>query len=146
MLDGPAKPRLGTLLANVQSAWRDAVRASVARRQAPALGAGAHLLAQLSLAGISQSLLAERLGMSKQAVQQAVDLLDRQGLIRRAPDPIDKRAKYVVLTEAGLYALEAHRDAEREVERQWAELLGKKTVNRLRKALRKTNAAFNRED
>ena len=143
MLDGPAKPRLGALLQTAQSAWRHAVREALVRRQAPPIGAGIDLLAQLSLSGISQSLLAERLGMSKQAVQQSIDQLERLGLVRRDADPVDKRAKYVVLTEAGLYAIEAHRDAERDVERQWARLLGKKTVGRLRKALRKTNTALN---
>jgi len=142
MLDGPAKPRLGALLNQAQSAWRDAVRQALARRQAPAIGAGMELLAQLSLSGISQSLLAERLGMSKQAVQQSIDQLVRLGLVRRDPDPVDKRAKYVVLTETGLYALEARRDAERDVERQWEKALGKKTVTRLRKALRKTGMAL----
>jgi DNA-binding MarR family transcriptional regulator len=141
MLDGPAKPRLGALLQSAQSAWQQAVRQELDRRQAPALGAGAELLTHLSLSGISQSLLAERLEMSKQAVQQSLDHLERLGLVRRDPDPVDKRAKYAVLTEAGLFALEARRDAEREVERQWEEELGKKTVNRLRKALRKTGKA-----
>jgi DNA-binding MarR family transcriptional regulator len=138
MLDGPAKPRLGALLQSAQSAWQQAVRKELDRRQAPSLGAAAELLTHLSLSGLSQSLLAERLGMSKQAVQQSLDQLERLGLVRRDPDPVDKRAKYAVLTEAGLFAIEARRDAEREVERQWEEELGKKTVNRLRKALRKT--------
>ena len=142
MLDGSSKPRLGALLQATQLAWRQAVREALSQRNAPALGAGLDLLAQLSLSGISQSLLAERLGMSKQAVQQSIDQLEKLGLVRRDPDPVDKRAKYVVLTEAGLYALEAHRDAERDVERQWEKLLGKKTVQRLRKALRKTGAAL----
>jgi DNA-binding MarR family transcriptional regulator len=141
MLDGPAKPRLGALLYSAQSAWQQDVRDELERRQAPALGAGAELLTHLSLAGISQSLLAERLGMSKQAVQQALDQLERLGLVRRDPDPVDKRAKYAVLTEAGLFALEARRDAEREVERRWTDELGKKAVSRLRKTLRKTGRA-----
>jgi DNA-binding MarR family transcriptional regulator len=141
MLDGPSKPRLGALLQLAQSAWQQAVREELERRQAPALGAGAELLVHLSLAGISQSLLAERLGMSKQAVQQSLDHLERLGLVRRDPDPVDKRAKYAVLTEAGLFALEARRDAEREVERRWRDELGKKTVTRLRKTLRKTSGA-----
>lgn len=141
MLDGPSKPRLGALLHSAQLAWRQAVREALDQRNAPTLGAGTELLAQLSLSGISQSLLAERLGMSKQAVQQAIDQLETLGLVRRDPDPVDKRAKYVVLTEAGLYALEARRDAERDVERQWERLLGKRTIKRLRKALRKTGAA-----
>lgn len=146
MLDGPNKPRLGVLLQTTQTAWRQAVGAALGQRNAPVLGAGMDLLAQLSLSGISQSLLAERLGMSKQAVQQSIDQLERLGLVRRDPDPVDRRAKYVVLTEAGLYAVEARRDAERDVERQWEQALGKKTFNRLRKALRKTGTALSQPE
>jgi DNA-binding MarR family transcriptional regulator len=136
MLDGP-KPRLGALLDIAQSAWERDLAAAMARRQAPALGASAELLAHVTLAGISQSLLAERVGLTKQAIQQSLDQLERHGLVRRDPDPVDRRAKYAVLTEAGLFALEARRDAEREVERAWADALGKKTLDRVRKGLRR---------
>jgi DNA-binding MarR family transcriptional regulator len=146
MLDGPIKPRLGALLQDAQTAWQRDVRKALEKRNAPVLGASADLLTQLSLAGISQSLLAERLGLSKQAVQQSLDYLERLGLVRRDPDPVDKRAKYAVLTEAGLFALEARRDAEREVERAWGEVLGKKTFTRLRKALRKSSNALGPQD
>lgn len=137
MLDGPRKIPLGALLDDVGAAWRASLAAALERRQILPLGAAADLLARLSLAGISQSLLAERMGTSKQAVQQALDQLEKLGLVRRDPDPVDLRAKYVVLTEAGLYALEARRDAEREVERAWQAALGKKAFARLRKGLRK---------
>ena len=107
MLDGQSKPRLGSLLVDAQEAWRAALGEALAKRSAPPLGAGAELLAQLSLAGISQSLLAERMGLTKQAVQQSLDHLEKLGLIRREPDPVDRRAKYVVLTEQGLFELTA---------------------------------------
>lgn len=142
MLDDQPKPRLGTLLEDVHQLWRDSLREALERRRAPLLGAGADLLAQLSTSGISQSLLAQRMGMTKQAVQQSLDQLERQGLVRRAPDPVDLRAKYVVLTEAGLHALEARRDAERELERSWTAVLGKKTSSRLKKALRRAGAGL----
>jgi DNA-binding MarR family transcriptional regulator len=137
MLDGPPQPRLGALLDQAQRAWRKDLAAALAKRKVPPLGAGADLLVHLTLAGISQSLLAERLEMSKQAIQQSLDQLERLGLVRREPDPVDKRAKYAVLTEAGLFAIEARRDAEKEVERAWTEALGKKRFGRLRKGLRK---------
>ena len=37
--------------------------------------------------------LTARLGLSKQAVQQLLDQLESAGLVRREPDPADKRAK-----------------------------------------------------
>jgi DNA-binding MarR family transcriptional regulator len=141
MLDGQPKPRLGALLLDAQEAWRVALGEALARRNAPPLGAGADLLAQLSLSGISQSLLAERMRLTKQAVQQSLDQLERLALIRREPDPVDRRAKYVVLTEAGLFALELRRDAEKEAEQALREALGKKALKQLGKGLKKLSAA-----
>jgi DNA-binding MarR family transcriptional regulator len=140
MLDGQSKLRLGALLSEAQEAWRLALTTALVKRKAPVLGAGAELLAELSLSGISQSLLAERMGLTKQAVQQSLDQLEKLALIRREPDPVDRRAKYVVLTEAGLFALETRRDAEKEAEGQLKDALGKKTVKQLSKGLRKLSA------
>jgi len=140
MLDGQSKPRLGALLTTAQETWRAALGEALTRRKAPLLGAGADLLAQLSLAGISQSLLAERMGLSKQAVQQSLDQLEKLALVRRESDPVDRRANYVVLTQAGLYALEAGREAEKEAEKLLRDALGKKTLKQLAKGLRKLGA------
>jgi DNA-binding MarR family transcriptional regulator len=137
MLDGPPKPRLGALLADAQESWRRALAEALARRNAPHLGAGADLLGHLSLSGLSQSLLAERMGLTKQAIQQSLDQLEKLGLIRREPDPVDRRAKYVVLTEAGLYAHETRRDAEKEAEKLLRDTLGKKALRQLGKGLKK---------
>ncbi len=141
MLDGQPKPRLGALLAKAQDAWRVALDGALARRQAPPLGAAAAVLDHVTLAGISQSLLAERMGLTKQAVQQSLDQLEKLALIRREPDPVDRRAKYVVLTEAGLFALEIWRDAEKDAERAVRDMLGKKALKQLGKGLRKLSAA-----
>jgi DNA-binding MarR family transcriptional regulator len=140
MLDGQSKARLGALLGDAQDAWHLTLTAALAKRNAPVLGAGADLLAELTLSGISQSLLAERMGLSKQAVQQSLDQLEKLGLIRREPDPVDRRAKYVVLTEAGLVALETRRDAEKEAEKRLKDALGKKALKQLGKGLRKLSA------
>src|SRR3712207_4666682 len=45
--------------------------------------------------------LAERSGLTKQAVGEAVDDLQRLGYVERVPDPSDGRAKLVRLTEKG---------------------------------------------
>jgi DNA-binding MarR family transcriptional regulator len=141
MLDGQSKPRLGTLLDDAQEAWRHALAEALTRRSAPPLGAAADLLGHLSLSGISQSLLADRVGLTKQAVQQSLDQLEKLGMIRRAPDPVDRRAKYVLLTEAGLLALETRRDAEKEAEKVLRNSLGRKALKQLGKGLRKLSAA-----
>jgi DNA-binding MarR family transcriptional regulator len=141
MLDGQSKPRLGALLSDAQDAWRLTLTAALVKRNAAVLGAGAELLAELTLSGISQSLLAERMGLTKQAVQQSLDQLEKLGLIRREPDPMDRRAKYVVLTEAGLVAIETRRDAEKEAEKLLKDALGKKALRQLGKGLKKLSAA-----
>src|SRR5437870_12075168 len=53
-------------------------------------------------AGTRLSDLAERAGITKQAMMQVVDDLVSEGLVRRVPDPSDARAKIVKLTAKGL--------------------------------------------
>lgn len=61
----------------------------------------ARLLAHLSHAGpLRQSELAERLGLAQMSVSGFVDRLEGAGLVVRKPDPHDRRAKQVALTDA----------------------------------------------
>src|SRR5215210_5183089 len=48
--------------------------------------------------------LAERAGLTKQAVGEAVTELERLGYLTRVPDPHDRRAKIIKLTERGVDA------------------------------------------
>lgn len=67
--------------------------------------ARASLLGYLSRAGSRQSGLIERMGFSKQAVQQLIDGLEAEGVLERVPDPNDGRGKIVRYTAKGLAAL-----------------------------------------
>ncbi len=49
----------------------------------------------------SVSDLSEELGVTSAAVSQLLERLVQQGLIERAEDPLDRRNKRIVLTEAG---------------------------------------------
>ncbi|MEV6642470.1 MarR family transcriptional regulator [Amycolatopsis sp. NPDC051371] len=42
-----------------------------------------------------------RLGVTGRAITSAVDALERDGLLRREPDPTDRRASLLAVTEAG---------------------------------------------
>ncbi|MDQ3522287.1 MAG: MarR family transcriptional regulator, partial [Gemmatimonadota bacterium] len=64
--------------------------------------------------------LAERSACAKSNVTQLVDRLEADGLVRREPDPDDRRSVRAVITEEGLRAYEAAARAQSEVE---AELL-----------------------
>lgn len=139
MLDDQSKFRLGSALDEARSHWRATVDHALSLVGSP-LGAAVDLLALLSPEGDGQGVLAERAGLGEQAVQQFLDQLETQALIRREPDPADKRAKRVFLTEAGAEALTTRRAAEREAERGVRDLLGKKQYGRLKKALKKLSA------
>ncbi|GAA4549573.1 MarR family winged helix-turn-helix transcriptional regulator [Amycolatopsis samaneae] len=43
----------------------------------------------------------ERLGVTGRAITSAVDALERDGLLRREPDPTDRRASLLAITESG---------------------------------------------
>lgn len=59
------------------------------------------LLAQAARAGrVRQSRLAELIGVEAMTVSTYVDRLEARGLIERLPDPGDRRAKLVGLTDA----------------------------------------------
>src|SRR5215213_7676799 len=53
--------------------------------------------------------LAERSGLTKQAVGEVVADLEELGYVERVPDPADRRAKTIVLTRRGRDALAAGR-------------------------------------
>jgi DNA-binding MarR family transcriptional regulator len=60
------------------------------------------LLPHLDPEGTRSSVLAQRMEISKQAVGQLVDDLERKGYVERLPDPTDGRAKIVRLTPRGI--------------------------------------------
>ena len=59
----------------------------------------------LSFEGVRLTSLAERVGVSKQAVQQLVDKLEEMDLVERVPDPFDGRAKLIRIGRTGKRAL-----------------------------------------
>jgi len=128
---------LGTLLQKAADSWQVALgRLLTDRTPAASLGAGAAMLEHLNEAGLAQTALTARMGLSKQAVQQTLDQLETQGLVRREPDPADRRAKRIYLTAPGAQALALRQVAEAELQERLRETLGKKRFKALRKALR----------
>src|SRR5215216_19447 len=57
--------------------------------------------------GTRLTVLAQRATMTPQAMGELVDDLERAGYVRRVPDPADRRAKLVVLTDRGRGSVEA---------------------------------------
>ncbi|MDP8942675.1 MAG: MarR family winged helix-turn-helix transcriptional regulator [Actinomycetota bacterium] len=79
--------------------------------------------------------LAARAGMTPQSMGELVDDLEARGYVERRPDPADRRAKRVHLTDKGLACARAAERSMREVERQLVAALGDAEYRRLRAAL-----------
>jgi DNA-binding MarR family transcriptional regulator len=86
--------------------------------------------------GARPSELAERAGMSKQAMNQLLQSLERLGYIRRDDaDEEDGRARLVHVTERGQAAYDEISDVLVEIEVEWRETLGDERFNRLKELL-----------
>ncbi len=93
------------------------------------------VLLPLAAGGLHASDLAERLGVSRQAVAQAVTPLEQHGYVTRVPDPADARAQIIRLTPRGRRALRVMRSAALDLEQRWQRTLGERRLSELRKTL-----------
>jgi len=93
------------------------------------------VLTHLRIAGTRLTELARRASMSKQAMGQLVDEVERLGYVERVSDPSDGRAKIVRFTPAGLELIKDGTDIATAIQREYAELIGKKKLNLLREIL-----------
>lgn len=90
--------------------------------------------------------MAEQAQITRQAMGQLVDDLERLGYVTRIPDPLDGRAKLVTLTDRGWLAIDAARRALADIEKAWAELLGAERVEAMRETLAGINGWFDGQD
>lgn len=93
------------------------------------------LFPHIDLEGTRPSELAEKLGISRQAVAQLVGDLETMGLVERRPDPEDGRARRVVFTEAGRRGMIDGLAHLRAVEAEVAAELDRDTMAKLRAAI-----------
>jgi DNA-binding MarR family transcriptional regulator len=75
------------------------------------------------------------LGVSKQAAAKVVDGLSEAGLVRRAPQPLDRRATAVTLTERGARFLADAESAYAQIESDWSATIGDAELAALRTGL-----------
>jgi DNA-binding MarR family transcriptional regulator len=80
--------------------------------------------------------LAERSGLTKQAVGEAVADLERLGYVERVPDPMDGRAKIIRLTERGAEATATAADIFAGIEAGFAAEVGEERFEEFRETLR----------
>jgi len=79
--------------------------------------------------------LARILGISRQAVQQQVNELEKEDIVTQIPDPSDKRANRIVFSEKGAGLIEQALGSLRQAEDRLAQRIGPELLQQLRHAL-----------
>jgi len=117
--------------------WTDrALRARLAARGWPEMTPAQSLVfASIDLNGTRPSELARRIGVSRQAVHQTIAELVEVDLLTLTADPVDGRAKLVVVTDAGRRNISAARESLAEIESELRARIGDESVAALRDAL-----------
>ena len=79
--------------------------------------------------------LAERAQITKQSMSYLVDQLEHRGYLERRPDPNDRRATLICLTERGWDQVRTALTIIAGVEAEWTEKLGEERIEDLRAML-----------
>ena len=117
-----------------------------ARAGAPLLKASyTALLPHLDFTGVRVVDLAQRLGISKQAVSQTLAELCDQGIVELVPDPADDRAKRARFTRRGAEAIAEGLAVLRELEAEVTAEIGAPRMDALHDALLALEAALTGE-
>lgn len=133
----PENPPLGLLLRLVHQHWTQAVDHAL-----EAAGFGdirpphANVFTFTPPEGIQVSELTRLAHVRKQTMTQAVEELEKLGYVERRPDPDDRRARLVFLTERGKAVRPIASATGRKVDERWAELTSPQEMDMLRQALR----------
>ncbi len=85
--------------------------------------------------GVRPGELAERAGMSKQAMNQLLRSLEGLGYIERSDTPDEGRARIVRFTKRGRAAYSKVHDILRDIEREWSAELGTQRFSHLKELL-----------
>ena len=93
--------------------------------------ASASMLWLMDENGTRSTVLAQRAGVTKQAMSQLVRLMERQGYLHQVSDPVDTRAKLVRMTTRGEAVKTACVEVREELNRKVAAALGSKEASLL---------------
>ena len=102
----------------------------------------ASLMPLLDATGVRPTTLAQRAGITKQAISQLVRELEARGYVEQVPDSTDTRAKIARLTKRGVALHTACAEVRHELQFVAIAKLGKSRVSRLRRDLMELAAAL----
>jgi DNA-binding MarR family transcriptional regulator len=133
------EPEVNTtyLLGRAHKLLNQRIQESVAAAGHPIRPAHSAVFVNIDRAGSRLTQLAERAAMSPQAMGELVDDLVRRGYLERVPDPADRRAKLIVLTDLGYDALQAAFDTILDIEAELVAELGAGGLATMQRALRR---------
>ena len=103
----------------------------------PVRTAHAAVFGNIDSEGTRLKALAERADMTPQAMGELVDDLVAKGYLTREPDPTDRRAKLITITDLGYRGIQDAYDTIAGIEDDLAELLGRRGLLALRRGLRR---------
>lgn len=143
LADAQWEPTVPALLQLVASAGGPRLRAAFTAAGLDGIRpAQAVALVPLAGGGLHASDLADRLGVSRQAVAQAITALERGGYVIRGSNPVDARTRIIELTPRGRHALRVMRSSAMALEKNWEQTLGSRRLAELRRALQDLLAAM----
>ena len=135
-IEGLRQSNIGRLFARVSRAYSDLAFEKLTRYGYEALTpVHTALISNLDIEGTRITTIAERAGVTKQAIGQLANDLEKQGYIERIPDPEDGRASLLKFTQKGWqFLLDAH-EIKKEIEAEYKSILGAEHMAHLRETL-----------
>jgi len=131
------------IVSRVEMAQRHLERAAVDTREQLGLAHGElKILLRLARRIRSQAELAKRLLVSTGTMTNQLDKLETAGLVRRLPDPADRRGNLVEMTPRGREILDTYVDIQAKRERHLLDGLTPAEKRQLNDLLRKLLASF----
>jgi DNA-binding MarR family transcriptional regulator len=132
----PADPDLALLLAGAGRVVADRLGAAVAAAGVADMRTPyGFVIRALAERPRTLTQVATALDVSKQAAIKVVDEMERRGFLRREPDPVDRRAKLLRLTDKGLAVRAAALAESRRMEAELRDAAGSADAAALRRAL-----------
>src|SRR6266536_6441755 len=136
MHGSPKHAQLGLLLRLLHQHWTFAVDSALEAAGFGNLGPPhANVFTFVPPEGIQVSELTRLARVRKQSMAQVVEELERLGYVERRPDPWDRRARLVFLTERGQQVRPIAMAAGDRVRAEWAKMLGARRLDALEREL-----------
>jgi DNA-binding MarR family transcriptional regulator len=96
----------------------------------------------LDTTGMRSTALAQRTGVTKQAMSQLIRLLEERKYVEQARDPTDTRAKVIRLTKRGVAIRKACAEVREDLNRAAMDVLGERGLVKFQADLRKLIASY----